>query len=1432
MRIANRLLAAFIACSLAAQPALAQVKVVGVKAVAPNVSAAAGAAGVKALAPLSFTPTSLQLNSAVLPSVENLQLQPSSQLKQLSQPAAVVGPSASAVKETAPAKTVFQKKLNAIGKAVEDAGRGAENKSAEGGKLAADKQFHALGISAGEEDFAQLFEESLSAWEKGALKPAAGGSTAKELLAEDTPHFTGEQLQHIRQASRAMEAAVTKAAAQLLPGAGIRAVSRGSSARLTQDDTRVDYDIMAALPADWSADKVHSFMQERRKDLSAALESAIREEAAALFPGQDIEVEAGSYVQLSDPVTHSPDKGVYMLPVKVLSAEGKVLLDADVTFTNLAKYTNDYPGYFAAQLEQVAQLGGQGAVDEVLGSIRLAKRMFKEVVGAYKVWRGGPSGVGVEQMIMQSGRVESADKGQTVLEPGDFDKFMDRINDIAFDQDGRYRGLKQAARLWSVFNPFREPVNFLTHLSDKAWRRLADAARNYRMAKVAGRPVSFKELGYRRPDPQAALAASKPAELPVRETTTLAFGFTSAQEKINMQRAVREAVRALPESKEKIAAATLTGGRANKTNSYQLSLVVEGGAGMEITQLLRDQLSFSDRSVEYEGEAAVRKNRDLLVFFRAQGKSYQPKTLDLVQKAAKRLARHFKSRGSVTVGQRPGPGGEFMAVVKLEPNAEAAAVGKEIQEFFRTAGGGMRLTGVSLPAGVPTSQARAPKEDAGEESAGKGSAGRESAGGVTLEMLEKFTTHGPKPSRRGDAYLYAQGAKVLPAGFEAAWANRPEAGSGGGDTIQRSLLLRRGGKTYVLVPTIRSDGEPGMKPANVSPELAAGIITDTLVEAELRDGQVVSVKPIGSYAMDMMIGRARKNNGRWMLDALLRDGKNPKTLYGRMPLAGAENLKEGEIVQAFIKPDGRGYSAEAMLDLGAELTPEIVAREIALRHGARGYFEKAVIEQAEKAGASGKAPPKFRDLREFAFVTVDPIGAGDLDDAFYVEKHADGGYTWYLATADVDQFVPPGTPAFRTAARIGNTFYSIDKDGVPEYPMNHPVVSKYAASLLAGKDSLAMITRMRFGPNGEFLKDESEVFLGEVRVQGRYTYEQVVDLWQDRAGHGIEHVEQITLARELASKLDASDAQRGKLALRFQQVAHSPQADGTWRSAVVEEDPHLTESHKLIEELKVYGNRAIAKLLERITAEYGVPHISRVHPQQEEAINRKLRKNIQKLGLRWEKDENLWDFLRGLQERADLTDEGREVAQMLALMTRRTAQYEIKDADGHEGLALEAGMYDHPSTPIRRFADMYNRAILEAYLEGRDPREHYAAVQKDLTDMGFRGLEEYMLHLNGREAASKLMDREVDEFMSIYELAKPEHQGKTYRAYVKIFRDGRNPLAVLQLRDLPVSITLKGDEVGDWKLLDELELTIHGADPERAKVDASVRKLGRLPALK
>lgn len=1308
-----------------ALPASAQVKSVPRLGAAPLLGTAALPTALPALAPSALKPA---LPAPVLPAVRPLLAAPSL-------PAAAVAPEGP--------KTPFAAKVAAVAAGVAEAGKALAEPGADGGHGAAEAVFNKL-------------------------------SGAAVALPAD---FSAEELAAVKAVSDALEGAVARAAGRVLGGRPL-ARSRGSSSRLTHADANPDYDVMVRVPEG-------AAVAENLPALKAALSEAVGAEAARLFPGVETKVSVAGPVQLSDPADHKKVEGVWMLPVVVSGPQG-VLADADVTFTARPEYANAYPDHFAAQL---AELEGRGVpAGEVLTDIRLAKRFFKTVLGSYKAWQGGPSGVGVEQMVLQAG--------------GRFDAMMERLYDAAYEADGRPRGLKKARRRWTVENRFMAPANFLDLFGEKAWAKTAFAARAYREAKDAGRAPALEDLRQPEAAPAPLPAAPRRRDVPVvaaPSAETVSVQMATAMKQVKAKELARAAVRELKGRGLPVEDSAVSWRRAEGRNLYTVSVRLAPGSDAAAAEaLLRRRLAAGDPRAAFSA-AAEPALRAPEAWVKVSGRAGAAGA----ERAAKKLARRLGLGRTEVEARRDGT---FDIGFRLGATA-AGDFASGVRRFFERPVG-VELLSIALPASEP--------------------AAADAVGRLTLDMLNRFTTHGPAPAARGDAYLYAQGAKALPEGLEEAGKARARAPLAG---AVRTMFYRRNGRAYVMLEDPDAQGMNTMRPVKVPSRLAQGVVTDTLVEVVTRGKAVLDLRPVGSYAADMVIGRvARAPEGPRLMP--LFSGDAAKALYETLPLSAA--ARDGDIVQAFVRPAAGGFEAVPLLSLGAELTPEIAAREIALRHGARGYFERAVIEQAEAVGRSQDPEADFRrmkesrgraeDLRELPFVTIDPVGAGDLDDAYFIRREADGSYTWYLATADVGAYVKPGTPAFRAAARVGNTFYSPDKDGVGEFPMNHPVVSKAVSSLLAGKDSLAMVTKMRFAADGRFLLEDSEVFLGLVRVQGRYTYDQVAALWRGSADHGVAHLEQVALARELAGRLGRADDARGKLAISLSEVRHAKGPDGRWRPEAVAHDPLESESHRLIEELKVYGNRAIATRLEAVADAARAPHVSRVHPAQEESVDERLRSDLASIGFPWRSDETLHEFLIRLKGDRSVRPEVRETAQVLALMSRSSARYAATDAEGHEGLALKAKSYDHPSTPIRRFSDMYNRALLEAYLEGGDPRAVHEAVLKDLEALGFSGFEEYLEHLNGREQAARRMDREFEAFMAVYELAKPEHRGRTFAGFVKILKQGRNAEAVIQLRELPVTVTLTGDEARRFRLLDEVTVTVRGADPASQSVDARVVK--------
>ncbi|MFA6091866.1 MAG: RNB domain-containing ribonuclease [Elusimicrobiota bacterium] len=1268
--------------------------------------------------------------------------------------------------ETAAVLPVFAKKIHALANSAAEAGKALQGPSSDDGQSAAARQFDVLTgeqrIQGGNEDFATMFNESFSKKKAKPLSRPSEDVLSQELISG--VDLTEKQIQRVIKTNAALEKGIAAGVGTLIQSADTEVHSRGSTARMTQSDTNPDYDLQVHLPASWDAHASTAWMDKNLKALQQALERSVAREISSLFGNVKVRVVVEGLVPLSDPVTGKFVEGVFMLPLKVHNLAGSLLVDADVTFTNRPEYANAYPQYFEDQMAHVRQAAGERSAQRLLRDIRFAKRFFLAAVGSYKVWQGGPSGVGVEQMIMQSGRVQDGDLGRTVLEIGSFEKFIDRVLAAGIDEKGGIRALKSARKLWMIHNPFMKPANFLDLMSNGAFKRLVWAARKYRTSVQTGRPLTLEELYVLRKSystksigKDAAATAFKDIELRfigegnLRLARDLSAWGVQQLEKEGVATGHLHVSGILTESKD---------GRRRIHGDLRLQVGVDEDVEA-VKSVLKDALRKADKDMEFSSEEA---------------------------------------EASAQAGPKP---------VQVSAPAAIAAASKDVEVAEAVLEEPRAAVENVLPAD-------------------------DSVGRMTLEMLEKFTLTGPKPTQRGDAFLYAQGAKALPAELEASNSGRlPVSATDGRYDTQRVMLLRKNGDIYVLLK--QPSGEKPLR-LKVPPELTQGIVTDSLVDVAFDpETGIQALMPVGSYRADMIVGRVvAGKDGALRVEALF--SKDPaKTLYAPMPLAKGASVKAEHILQVFVRKVGGSFEAVPLLDLGTAFTPEIAAREIALRRGARGYFDRAVIEQAEQVGRTQdpaadfnrmkEAKGRSEDMRALDFITIDPVGAGDLDDAYYIRKEADGGYTWYLATADVAQYVQPGTPAFKAAARIGNTFYSIDKEGVPEFPMNHPVVSKYVASLLAGKDSLAMVTKMRFGPDGTFLLDQSEVFLGLVNVKGRYTYDQVGALWQGKKDSGIAHLEQVSLARELASKLEQQDETRGKLVLSLQVVDHVQDADGRWRNFIVHEDPLVKESHRLIEELKVYGNRVIATRLNAIAEASKVPHISRMHPPKDEASNAKVHKQIMALGIDWPEKQTLPEFLQALNKRTDLSEDVREAAQILALYSRSSALYTTDDGEGHEGLALAAGEYDHPSTPIRRFSDMYNRALLETYLEGSDPQVVYEGVLKDLRAMGFKDLDEYLLHLNGRERAAKQMDYEIDDFMSAYELAKPENH-KEFTGYVKMFKDGKFPTCTIQLRELPATITLHGKDAEPYALLDKVKVRVKGANLFSLKVDASIIKDG------
>src|SRR4029077_6666838 len=137
------------------------------------------------------------------------------------------------------------------------------------------------------------------------------------------------------------------------------------------------------------------------------------------------------------------------------------------------------------------------------------------------------------------------------------------------------------------------------------------------------------------------------------------------------------------------------------------------------------------------------------------------------------------------------------------------------------------------------------------------------------------------------------------------------------------------------------------------------------------------------------------------------------------------------------------------------------------------------------AAARPSAPPAWRAPRPtpppLPFVTIDPPGSLDLDQAFHAEPRA-GGFRVHYAIADVAAFVEPGGALDRESFARGVPLYPPDGRA----PMLPNPLGEGAASLLPDQDRPALLWTIDLDESGASVAARLE--RSTVRSRARLDY--------------------------------------------------------------------------------------------------------------------------------------------------------------------------------------------------------------------------------------------------------------------------------------------------------------------------------------------------------
>ncbi|MFT4216495.1 MAG: RNB domain-containing ribonuclease [Micropruina sp.] len=444
-------------------------------------------------------------------------------------------------------------------------------------------------------------------------------------------------------------------------------------------------------------------------------------------------------------------------------------------------------------------------------------------------------------------------------------------------------------------------------------------------------------------------------------------------------------------------------------------------------------------------------------------------------------------------------------------------------------------------------------------------------------------------------------------------------------------------------------------------------------------------------------------------------------------------------------------------------------------------FDGSVIAAAEAAVAGVRLPD--RDLTDVPFVTIDPEGSMDLDQALQIERDGDG-YLVRYAIADVAAFVAPGGAIDVECHQRVETLYAPTQ----RTPLHPEVLSEAAASLLPDVVRPALVWEIRLDAAGA--PTAASVARARVQSRRRHSYGEVQRLLD--AGQAEEV---LVLLAEVGRLREAAEVARGGINLGVPEQEVCVAADGTW-----------TLEYRTT--LPCEGWNAQISLLTgmvaaRMMLDAGVGILRTLPPAEDHAIER-LRRTAQGLGISWPRRVGYPDFVRGLDAAVP-----REAAMLNACTTLfRGAGYDSftggapRDAD-HAAIAAP---YAHVTAPLRRLVDRYAGEICVALCAG-----------EPVPDWVLTALEALPSELEGSSRRAGRYERGIVDLVEAMLLAP--RIGQEFTGLL-IDVDPDRHAGRLQLADPAVEARVKGGR--RLRLGTEITATLVAADLVNGRVDFRV----------
>lgn len=347
--------------------------------------------------------------------------------------------------------------------------------------------------------------------------------------------------------------------------------------------------------------------------------------------------------------------------------------------------------------------------------------------------------------------------------------------------------------------------------------------------------------------------------------------------------------------------------------------------------------------------------------------------------------------------------------------------------------------------------------------------------------------------------------------------------------------------------------------------------------------------------------------------------------------------------------------------------------------GLRAEFPAKALTEVEQTVARPVVDGARVDATDLPLVTVDPVGAKDLDQAVLVSRRPAGrGYRIHYAIADVAVFVPPSGVLDAEVRRRGQTLYL--PDGT--VPLHPTLLSEGAASLLPDQVRAAVLWTIDLDLFG--LPVRVDLRRALVRSVAQLDYEGVQRGLRDGGVHP-----SVALLPEVGRLRREQALSRGAIELGVPEQQVESDGAGGWRLAL---RPRLVVEEWNAEISLLTGMCAAEMML---SAEVGV---LRTVPDPEPETVAGLRRSATRLGVDWPEHQPAAEALAALDP---LRPESLAV-HVAATRLLRGAGYTAFNGDvpskpSHAGIGAS---YAHVTAPLRRLVDRYAAEVCLAVSSG------------------------------------------------------------------------------------------------------------------------------------